>query len=98
MAGRIGHKINSFVADDFAKPPGTMCSSPVFDSPVHDAGHGFYGPAKRKTPTTEVEVFFFLWTLGESNSSPPECKTGALPNELRARDIGVLFLENLLKQ
>jgi hypothetical protein len=25
-----------------------------------------------------------LWTLGESNSSPPECKTGALPYELRA--------------
>lgn len=24
------------------------------------------------------------WTLGDSNSSPPECKTGALPNELRA--------------
>lgn len=25
-----------------------------------------------------------MWTLGESNSSPPECKTGALPYELRA--------------
>ena len=27
-----------------------------------------------------------MWTLADSNRSPPECKTGALPNELRAQE------------
>ncbi len=33
------------------------------------------------------------WTVLGSNQSPPACKTGALPNELTARVLVVLFYE-----
>ena len=60
-------------------------SRPAFDSPESDEGHFLYVSHKHKNiPQLKSGIFLCLWTLGESNSSPPECKTGALPYELRA--------------
>lgn len=36
-------------------------------------------------PATGTEVPAALWTLSDSNRPPPPCKSGALPNELRAQ-------------
>ena len=39
-------------------------------------------PSKLKHGICRVLI---LWTLGDSNSLPPACKAGALPDEPRAR-------------
>ena len=32
------------------------------------------------------QIFYYRWTVPDSNRSPPHCKCGALPNELTARN------------
>ena len=49
---------------------------PAFDSP-HKASSCFASGPQIKNTSFEAGVFN-LWTRGESNSLPPECKTGAL--------------------
>ena len=41
-------------------------------------------------PTELIPYCNNWWSLRASISPPPACKTGALPNELRSRKIGVL--------
>ena len=59
---------------------------PVFDSPrITRRRDALRVTDNKKSIKWNLMDFLLLWTLGESNSSPPECKTGALPYELRAR-------------
>ena len=86
----IGHKTSPRKLVD-------KVSRPAFDSPESDAGHFLYVSHKHKNiPQLKSGIFLCLWTLGESNSSPPECKTGALPYELRALIIFFLHIRTLL--
>ena len=46
--------------------------------------------------TTGASAIQFWWTLPDLNRSPPECKSGALPDELRALNLIVYSVYSII--